>query len=82
VKITFDLSDGFYAELRAASAEALEIGFRPEDWAQECVQSALASRRLPRVTAGMRGARARTDEPELKSYPLLLPEYAGRRMDR
>jgi len=69
--ITIELSDGLYAELETASAEAHETRFRAEDWAQEAVQSALAARRLPRVTAA-RGARARTDEPE--SFTLHLPE--------
>jgi hypothetical protein len=70
--LTIELPDLLYAELETASAEAHETRFRAEDWAQECVQSALAARRLPRVTAAARGARARTDEPE--SFTLHLPE--------
>jgi hypothetical protein len=74
VKITIDLPDGLYAELQTASAEANETSFRAKDWAQEAVQSALAARRLPRMAAAIRDTRARiTDEPELKTYPVLLP---------
>jgi hypothetical protein len=47
-KITLVLSDALYAELETASAGARELGFGPETWAQEAVESALATRRLPK----------------------------------
>jgi hypothetical protein len=47
-KITLVLSDALYAELETASAGARELGFGPEKWAQEVLESALATRRLPK----------------------------------
>jgi hypothetical protein len=69
-KLTIELPDGLYAELVTASAEAHEPGFRAKHWAQECVQSALASRRLPRVTQ----RDVRLDEVlALRPCPVRLP---------
>ena len=72
VQITIFLPDEMHAELKAVSAEINEMGFGPDKWAQECIESALATRRLPRMwargaahgafTSGMR--RGAAQEPE------------------
>jgi hypothetical protein len=47
-QITITLPDELYVELQTVSSECTkEMGFGPETWAQEAVESALASRRLP-----------------------------------
>jgi hypothetical protein len=55
-QVTIKLSDEMYAELESAAADVHELGFTPERWAEEAVESALASRRLPRVKLGKNGA--------------------------
>jgi hypothetical protein len=47
--VTINLPDALFAELETASSNVHEFGFTPERFAQEAVESALASRRLPRV---------------------------------
>ena len=83
-RIVISLSDTLYATLSEVSANAHEPMLTPEVWATECVESALASIRLPNVTPGRLGGRAfgsRMDadcEPE--GYPVHLPEPSGEEM--
>jgi hypothetical protein len=47
-EITIKLPDELYTELQTVSSECTkEMGFGPEQWAGEAVESALATRRLP-----------------------------------
>jgi hypothetical protein len=48
-RVTITLNDELFAELQRASEDMLEIGFGPERFATEAVESVLATRRLPRV---------------------------------
>ena len=50
-QVTIKLSDELYSELQRVSEDVLEMCYSPERWATEAVESALASRRLPRVRA-------------------------------
>lgn len=52
-QITITLPDELYTELERASHGVREMGFSPETWAQEAVESALATRRLPGVPRGL-----------------------------
>lgn len=54
-RITIELSTELYQELQSAVAEADGMG--PATWAAECVESTLASRRLPHVIPSTKGAR-------------------------
>jgi hypothetical protein len=77
-QITIHLQEELYNELEAASAVVRELGFGPEAWAQEAIESALASRRLPRVPVGSHGPRigeAESDEAEPKCYPLHFKHF-------
>ena len=47
--VTIPLSDELYMELQRVSEDVLEHGYTPQMWAKEAVESALATRRLPRV---------------------------------
>lgn len=47
-QITIALRDELYAELVQAAAATRERAFGPEHWAEEAVEAALATRRLPR----------------------------------
>jgi hypothetical protein len=75
-RITVNLSNTLYSELLDASARVNEHGFGPASWAQEAIEAALASRRLPKIEAGSHGPRiAINSEPgELEGFPVLLPE--------
>jgi hypothetical protein len=76
-QITLTLPDALYTELEAASASVREHGFTPETWAQEAVESALATRRLPSVQLGSHGPHARRaieEEAEPECYPVRFPE--------
>jgi hypothetical protein len=66
-QITIKLSDDLYAELLSASSDVLEMCYSPERWATEAVESALASRRLPRVKLGKNDAHI---GPEPEGYPV------------
>lgn len=48
-RIAIDLSDELYRELQRVSEDVLEMCYSPERWATEAVESALATRRLPRA---------------------------------
>jgi len=48
-RVTVNLSDELFAELQSVSEDVLEMCYSPEKWATEAVESALATRRLPRV---------------------------------
>lgn len=48
-QVIIKLSDEMYAELQSVSEDVLEMCYSAERWATEAVESALASRRLPRV---------------------------------
>lgn len=74
--VTIVLPDALYAELETASSKARELGFGPQAWAQEAVESALASRRLPSVAVGRCGARVFTavEDPEPEAYRVHFPE--------
>ena len=69
MRITIDLTDGQYAELRRATAKTQEPGFTHVDWVREAVESALASHRLPSVSIGRHGPRIRN----VTEHRLLLP---------
>ena len=76
-QITLTLPDALYTELEAASASVREHGFTPETWAQEAVESALATRRLPSVPVGGHGPhkrRAVEADAEPECYPVHFPE--------
>jgi hypothetical protein len=52
--LTIHLADGLYDELVIAAADSVELDEpdaqpSPEDFASQCVESVLASRRLPRM---------------------------------
>jgi hypothetical protein len=47
--VTITLSDELYAELASVSEDVLEQCYSPEKWAREALESAIATRRLPRV---------------------------------
>ena len=48
-RITVTLSDEQYKELQSLAAGVREMTFKPEHWAAEAIEAALASRRLRRV---------------------------------
>ena len=48
-RVTVNLSDELFAELQSVSEDVLEMCYSPEKWATEAVESALATRRLPRA---------------------------------
>ncbi len=75
-QITLTLPDALFTELEAASAGVREHGFTPETWAQEAVESALATRRLPKVPLGSHGPHARRieEDAEPECYPVHCPE--------
>jgi hypothetical protein len=75
-QITLTLPDALYTELEAASASVREHGFTPETWAQEAVESALATRRLPGVQLGGHGPHKRraVADAEPEYYPVRFPE--------
>jgi hypothetical protein len=65
--VTIGLPDALYAELEVASAGVHELGYSPAACAQEAIESALATRRLPSVSVGRCGPRVRAadiDEAE------------------
>lgn len=47
MQITITLNDELYRELQRVSADVREMGYSPERWASELVESELATRRLP-----------------------------------
>jgi len=47
--VTIPLSDELYRELQRVSEDVLEMCYSPERWAQEALEAALATRRLPRL---------------------------------
>jgi hypothetical protein len=51
--LVITLNPELYSELETASRHVCEMGFGPEKWATEAIESALASRRLPRVAVGL-----------------------------
>lgn len=76
-RIVITLADELYAELEAASAKVSELGFKPETWAQEAVESALASRRLAYVQPSSHRAfrhGVNDADTELEGYPVHWPE--------
>ena len=65
--VVINLPDVLYAELETAAASVRELGFRAETWAQEAVEAALATRRMPaRVSIGPEDALARRAAPEIQ----------------
>jgi hypothetical protein len=48
-QVTIKLSDEMYAELQRVCDDVRETCYSPEKWATEALESALATRRLPRV---------------------------------
>lgn len=48
-RVVFNLNRELYRELEAAAAESREMTYHAEQWAADCVASALASRRLSKV---------------------------------
>jgi hypothetical protein len=51
-QVVINLNDELFAELKSVSSDVLELCYSPEKWATEAVESALATRRLPRVRIG------------------------------
>jgi hypothetical protein len=70
--ITIALPEELFSELQSASADIHEQGFTPERWAQEAVESVLATRRLPRaqpsVQCGRHNGASVARDAERKSY--------------
>lgn len=52
-QVTIKLSDEMYTELPSVSQDVLEMCYSPEKWATEAVESALATRRLPRAKSAL-----------------------------
>ena len=83
-QVILNLPDALYLELEVVSAAVREHGYGPASWAQEAVESVLATRRLPGVTAGRCGPRitapevAEVEDAELEGYPVHWPEGAAR----
>ena len=79
-QIVIALPDTLFTELQAASAGSRECGFTPAMWAQEAVESALATRRLPSVPVGSHGAHKRRGQAapggdaEPGGYPVRFPD--------
>lgn len=73
--ITIHLSDEMHAELEAAARAACGPKFGPEQFAEECVESVLASRRLPRFTRPQSRPRVLDDEP--LEYRVCVPIRAS-----
>jgi hypothetical protein len=79
MRITITLPRELGRELKAAAA-ACAFGderLSPALWAQEAVESVLASRRLPKIAPGRYGARvigAEKPEESPEPYRLCLPE--------
>ena len=75
-RLIISLSDELFRELQAASSAAHEMLCTPETWAQEAVESAIASRRLPNVERARYGARpggcAMEADYEPEEYPVRL----------
>jgi hypothetical protein len=69
--LTIHLNEELYAELEEASAPHREMTFGPAEWAQEAVESALATRRLPRFTKPQSRPRRRVED---SGYRVMLPE--------
>ena len=74
-RVTIKLPDILYNELRAISDCTREHGYTPELWAQEAVESALATRRLPNVPVGSHGPHTRRviEDTEPEGYPVCFP---------
>jgi hypothetical protein len=75
MELSFVLEDALASELEHA---AKNCQLSPKAFASECVESVLASRRLPAVPAGRNGARVlqnarRVDEPEGMPVHVPLP---------
>ena len=66
VTLDLDLPTALHGELVEAAKEAR---CKPEVFAGECLESVLASRRLPRVRPGAQGARI--GRPEIEKQELL-----------
>jgi hypothetical protein len=65
VKVTISLRDELFNELVRASREAsADLTFSPQQFAAECVESILASRRLPRMAQSRFGPYRRRDASE------------------
>jgi predicted transcriptional regulator len=45
-RVTLNLSDEMYAELQSVASSVHVLGFTPEKWAEEAIESVLATRRL------------------------------------
>lgn len=73
--VTIELDDVLYAELEAAARAIQSKGFGPAQFAEECVESVLASRRLPRFTR-LESRPRMTDEDvrDPLEYRVHLPE--------
>ncbi len=80
--IKIQLSPGLFAELKSAAVASSDgaIGYRPEMWAQEAVESMLASRRLQRMPFTPNGYGARPGglerEPEPVTFHVANPDYS------
>jgi hypothetical protein len=73
-RVTISLPDGLYAELQEVSAMTGEKGYSPAIWAADFIASEMASRRLPRVSAGRYGARVPSVEDIEDRFHVVLPE--------
>jgi hypothetical protein len=68
------LPDELSSELTSACREC---ECSPQQFAAQTLESALASRRLPRVTLGANGPRMATPEVEPDGYPVHLEVSSG-----
>jgi hypothetical protein len=78
-RLTIVLPDALYEELESVAA-GHEMTFGPETWAQEAVESALATRRLPNVAPAKHGPQRRrefeVEDLEPEPYPVHFPHRA------